>query len=149
MIAIRVFDPAMCCSTGVCGPAIDPALVRFAADLDWLKSRGVSVERFNLSQQPGAFAENPAVKAALELKGEASLPIVAVNGDVKCSGVYASRDTLAVWAGLTAAAADREEPIAKSGSCCVPRENGSLISSSNGCCGPAAASAEPKTSGCC
>jgi hypothetical protein len=32
-----VFDPAMCCSTGVCGPSVDPELARFAADLDWLK----------------------------------------------------------------------------------------------------------------
>lgn len=54
MIAVRVFDPAMCCSTGICGPSVDPQLVRFAADLDWLKGQGVSVERFNLSQQPGA-----------------------------------------------------------------------------------------------
>ena len=54
MTAVRVFDPAMCCSTGICGPSVDPELVRFAADLDWLKSQGVSVERFNLSQQPAA-----------------------------------------------------------------------------------------------
>jgi hypothetical protein len=67
----RVFDPAMCCSTGICGPSVDPQLARFAADLDWLKSQGVTVERFNLSQQPAAFAEDAAVKAALETKGEA------------------------------------------------------------------------------
>ena len=35
---IRVFDPAMCCSSGVCGPQVDPDLARFAADLDWLKA---------------------------------------------------------------------------------------------------------------
>ena len=39
MSTIRVFDPAMCCSTGICGPAIDPQLARFAADLSWLKAR--------------------------------------------------------------------------------------------------------------
>jgi len=148
MIAICVFDPAMCCSTGICGPAIDPELVRFAADLEWLKSRGVSVERFNLSQQPGAFAEHPAVRAALESKGAASLPIVAVNGDVKSSGDYPSRDTLAAWAGLAASALGPEEQQAKSASCC-PAEDGALLSSAKGCCGAAAASAEPKTSGCC
>jgi len=149
MIAIRIFDPAMCCSTGICGPAIDPELVRFAADLDWLKRRGISVERFNLSQQPGAFAEHPAVKAALELKGEASLPIVAVNGDLKSSGVYPSRDALAAWAGLAPSAPGPEEHQAKSASCCRPAKDGSLLSSSNGCCGGTVASAEPKSSGCC
>ena len=38
--SVDVFDPAMCCSTGVCGPSVDPELARFAADLDWLKSQG-------------------------------------------------------------------------------------------------------------
>ena len=59
MTTIRVFDPAMCCSSGVCGPSVDPQLARFSADLDWLKAQGVSVERFNLAQQPAAFAEDP------------------------------------------------------------------------------------------
>ena len=104
MVAVRVFDPAMCCSTGICGPSIDPQLVRFAADLDWLKTQGVSVERFNLSQQPAAFADDAAVKTALETKGEAGLPLVKVNGEVKSSGLYPSRDELAAWAGVGASA---------------------------------------------
>jgi AhpD family alkylhydroperoxidase len=104
MTTVRVFDPAMCCSTGICGPSVDPQLVRFAADLDWLKNQGVSVERFNLSQQPAAFAEDVAAKTALETKGEAGLPVVKVNGEVKSSGVYPSRDELAAWAGVAAPA---------------------------------------------
>lgn len=102
MTVVRVFDPAMCCSTGICGPSVDPQLVRFAADLDWLKSQGVSVERFNLSQQPAAFADDEAVKTTLETNGEAGLPLVRVDGEVKSSGVYPSRDELAAWAGLGA-----------------------------------------------
>jgi hypothetical protein len=61
----HVFDPAMGCSTAVCGPSVDSDLARFAADVDWLQQQGVAVKRFNLSQQPGAFAETPAVKDAL------------------------------------------------------------------------------------
>jgi AhpD family alkylhydroperoxidase len=100
MTTIRVFDPAMCCSTGVCGPSVDPELVRFAADLDWLKAQGVSVERFNLSQQPGAFVDDAAARMALDAKGETGLPLVKVNGEVKSSGVYPSRGELAAWAGI-------------------------------------------------
>jgi len=59
MQKIQVFDPPMCCSTGVCGLEVDPALVRFAADLEWLKESGVDVERFNLSQEPAAFVGKP------------------------------------------------------------------------------------------
>jgi AhpD family alkylhydroperoxidase len=102
MTAVHVFDPPMCCSTGVCGPSVDPQLVRFAADLDWLHSKGITVERFNLSQQPGAFAEDAAVRTALEKKGETALPLVKVDGEVKSSGVYPSRNDLAAWAGLEA-----------------------------------------------
>ena len=64
MIAVRVFDPAMCCSTGICGPSVDPKLARFAADLDWLKSQGISVERFNLSQGFAELAEELADQIA-------------------------------------------------------------------------------------
>ena len=75
MKTLRVYDPALCCSTGVCGPSVDPDLARFAGDLEWLKSLGVAVERFNLAHQPGAFVE-PAVKSALENLGDAALPLV-------------------------------------------------------------------------
>lgn len=96
---VRVFDPAMCCSTGICGPSVDPQLVRFAADLDWLKSSGAKVERFNLSQEPAAFVE-ASVKHALETKGEAALPLVMIDGQVKSTGTYPSREQLAEWAGV-------------------------------------------------
>jgi AhpD family alkylhydroperoxidase len=101
---IEVYDPAMCCSTGVCGPSVDPQLVRFSADLEWLRSQGVTVERFNLAQQPGAFAQDAAAKAALMMGGdEVNLPLVKVDGKVKSSGVYPSRAELAEWAGVGAA----------------------------------------------
>ncbi len=106
MNAFRVFDPAMCCSSGVCGPSVDPQLARFAADLNWLKSQpGVSVERFNLAQQPGAFVDAVAVRAALDAHGESALPLIELNGEVKSSGVYPTRQELASWVGLVATAA--------------------------------------------
>ena len=63
---IQVFDPPMCCSTGVCGPDVNPELVQFASNLDWFKKQGIAVERFNLSANPGAFADNPLVSEALK-----------------------------------------------------------------------------------
>jgi hypothetical protein len=96
---IRVFDPALCCSTGVCGPSIDPDLARFAADVDWLQKQGVQVERYNLAQQPGAFAETAAVKEALA-RGTEVLPLVLVGDRVAVEGAYPSRETLAALAGV-------------------------------------------------
>jgi hypothetical protein len=154
MIVVRVFDPAMCCSTGICGPSVDPQLARFAADLDWLKSQGVAVERFNLSQQPAAFADDAAVKTALETKGEAALPLVKVNGEVKSSGTYPSRDELAAWAGLgvSAPASPEAAPKAKSAGCCGPStKSEEPAPKAAGCCGPASKSESvaEKKSGCC
>ena len=127
MTAVRVFDPAMCCSTGVCGPSVDPRLARFSADLDWLQSQGVSVERFNLAQQPAAFAEDHAVRSALETKGEAGLPVVKVNGEIKSTGVYPSRAELAEWAGVGGPAPGKPAPTRIM-----------LKETARGCCAPAA-----------
>ena len=128
-VTIRVFDPAMCCSTGVCGPSVDPELVRFAADVAWLQKQGVTVERFNLSQQPGAFAETPAVKEALA-RGTEVLPLVLVGDRVAVEGSYPSRDTLAALAGVVVRKA--EAPAAKA-PCCGPSA-GAKPKSGSGCC---------------
>jgi hypothetical protein len=85
----------MCCSTGVCGPSVDAVLPQFAADLEWLKSKGVEVERYNLAQQVGAFTANPLVKQALNSKGTQCLPLVLVDGDIKSQGSYPTREQLA------------------------------------------------------
>jgi hypothetical protein len=110
---VRVFDPALCCSTGVCGPDVDPELVRFAADLDWLKGEGVRVERFNLAQQPAAFVAEPLVRKLLQEQGEAGLPLVVVDGVVRSSGTYPSRDMLAAWSGLVGADGLGDEKVAE------------------------------------
>lgn len=55
MNKVEVFDPPMCCSSGVCGPSVDPALARFSSDLHWLANQRIAVERHNLAQQPRAF----------------------------------------------------------------------------------------------
>ena len=102
MTTVKIFDPAMCCPTGICGPSVDPRLVRFAADLDWLKHQGISVKRFGLSQQPAAFASDSDVKSALELLQDAALPLVKVDGLVKSRGRYPTREELAGWVGLGA-----------------------------------------------
>jgi Arsenical resistance operon protein ArsD len=121
MTVVRVFDPAMCCSSGVCGPSVDPDLARFAANLDWLQSQGVTVERFNLAQQPAMFADDDQVRSALHAKGPAALPIVMVNGEVKSSGGYPTRVDLASWVGVSPRVS-LSKPIilanGSSGSCC-------------------------------
>lgn len=103
MKRLEIFDPPMCCSTGVCGPSVDPVLPRFAADLHWLANEGVEIKRYNLAQEPQAFAANPSVKAALTEHGNACLPLLVVNGKIASQGVYPDRGSLAELAGVDAA----------------------------------------------
>ena len=90
----------MCCPSGVCGAAVDPELSRVAADLDWLRGQGVTVERFNLAQEPGAFAEDRVVRAFLQDRGADHLPLVLVDGSAVAEGAYPSREVLAREVGL-------------------------------------------------
>ena len=88
MKTIHVYDPPMCCSTGVCGTDIDPDVVSFAALLSRIGRHGVTVERYNMAQQPMAFAQNPVVKALLEDEGTAALPLILWDGAVHLKGRY-------------------------------------------------------------
>jgi hypothetical protein len=100
MTRIQVFDPPLCCSTGVCGAEVDQQLVTFAADAAWALRQGLTLERFNLAQQPVAFAERPLVREFLESAGPGGLPLVLLDGAVAMSGRYPSRAELAAWGGV-------------------------------------------------
>jgi len=124
MPRIEVFDPAMCCSSGVCGPVVDPVLPRFAGDVAWLGKRGVEVARYNLAQEPLAFTTNAAVLEILKGSGPDALPVVLVDGAETSRGRYPSREELASWAGV-AYEAPESAPASLSlptAACCDPEE---------------------------
>ena len=102
MTHLDVFDPPMCCSSGVCGPSVDPLLAAFGADVDWLISQGVSVTRHNLAQDPQSFVTQPVVNDLLQRDGDGCLPLLLINGAVAASGAYPRRAELAGLVGLTA-----------------------------------------------
>ena len=102
MSKIEVFEPALCCATGVCGEDVDQQLVNFSADLDFIRSRGADIARYNLASEPQAFAANDSVAAFLRVSGSAGLPLVLVDGVTAMTGRYPDRIQLAIWAGLDA-----------------------------------------------
>jgi Arsenical resistance operon protein ArsD len=112
---IEVFDPVLCCSSGICGPSVDPALVRFAADLRWAEENGGKVNRFNLGQNPMAFVQNEAVRDELTRSGEAALPLILVDGRIALRGRYPGREELAAWLKGAPAAGVAERPDAGCG----------------------------------
>jgi Arsenical resistance operon protein ArsD len=150
MTTIEVFDPAMCCSSGVCGPSVDPELARFEADLRWLAAQGASVTRHNLAQEPGEFAASPVVAAMMASGGEDVLPIVLVDGKLRFSGTRPSRADLAaplgielpaVHANLLVATGEAPKEAASAG-CCTPTER-----ATTGCCACAEQASQPQAAG--
>lgn len=97
---VEIYDPAMCCSSGLCGPAIDPVLIRVNDAVMSLKRQGVAVERYNLAQQTKRFMENKAVADLLHKAGKKSLPIVFVNGALFRTGSYPSYEDLCMALGI-------------------------------------------------
>ena len=122
MKKLEVFDPAMCCSTGVCSVEVDPVLAQFAADLKWVAEHDVIVERHNLGQEPQAFAANPSVVKEMEA-GIDRLPILAVDGHIITTGMYPSRQQLAQKLAIPLTTAEKPHVVA--GKCCDPK---------SGCC---------------
>lgn len=117
MSKVQIFDKAMCCSTGVCGPQVDPVLPKFAADLEWLQSQGHDVKRFNLAQEPAEFAQHATVEKLLADEGVECLPLVLVDDRVVSRSDYPSRENLALWTG-TALQPKTSLPVASQSDCC-------------------------------
>ena len=100
MTTLTVYDPAMCCSTGLCGTDVDQKLVDLAADLDWLKAQGVTVQRFGLSREPAEFAANDIIRQIMQESDGDDLPVFMVDGALMAKARYPSRVELAGWAGI-------------------------------------------------
>ncbi len=100
VVRIEIFDPPMCCPTGICGPTIDPVLLDIQESLlkiQQLFNGRTHVERFLLSQQAARFMQNPQVLALLKKEGVAVLPIIAVNGEVTKTRGYPTFQELKQW----------------------------------------------------
>lgn len=146
MTTITVYDPAMCCSTGICGAQVDQKLVDLAADLDWLKAKGVTVRRFGLSHEPTEFASNETIRALMKASDGDDLPAFLVDGRLFAKAHYPSRAELAGWTGVVLEAA-AAEPVAAASGCCGAGElaapmiitrshrDSAAKAPSGGCCG--------------
>ena len=147
MTTLTVYDPAMCCSTGLCGTEIDQRLVDLAADLDWLKTQGVSVQRFGLSREPAEFAANDTIRQIMQESDGDDLPVFMLDGALKAKARYPSRAEMAEWVGMTGAPG---AAVSQAAACCGPTSEDSVAAS--GCCGggaPKSATAKQKAGSCC
>lgn len=100
MSKIQIFDPAMCCSTGVCGPSVNPQLLRVATVLNNLRQKGIAIERHNLNSNPKAFVDNIKVKELINTRGIEVLPVTVVDGEIVKTGQYLTNEEFAKYLNL-------------------------------------------------
>ena len=121
MSKVEIFDPAMCCSSGVCGPGVDKELLRVSAIINALEAEGKKITRYALLNEPQAFVDNQRVNEALINEGAEVLPITMVDGEIKQMGSYPSDANLAAWTGMTKEellSMTRKARDASGGGCC-------------------------------
>jgi len=97
MKKIEIFDPAMCCSTGVCGPSIDPELMRMATVINELKEKGIIIKRHGLSNEPQDFLSNKVINDVLQKEGAGILPVTLVDGKIAKVKEYPTNEELSAW----------------------------------------------------
>jgi hypothetical protein len=97
MNKVEIFDPAMCCSTGVCGPSVDPELTRVASAVYSLEQKGLNIKRYQLTTDPDKFAESAVITRVLQEKGPDALPAVLLNDQVVNVGSYPTNEEFAKW----------------------------------------------------
>lgn len=90
-----IYEPAMCCSTGLCGVGVDPELLRISTVLNTLKKKGIEIERYNLSNSPQEFINNKAVNEFININGVDELPVAVVDGEIVITGRYPTNEEFA------------------------------------------------------
>ena len=130
-----IYEPALCCETGLCGVNVDPELLRISTVLNTLKSEGVVIERYNLNNAPMEFVKSSIVNQYVNEKGVDGLPVVTVDGEIVLAGRYPANDEILTLLDLPA------ELLLPKGAascccdtdcteiCCEPEET-----DNNGCC---------------
>jgi hypothetical protein len=97
MRKMEIFDPAMCCATGVCGPSIDPELMRIATVINSLKEKGIIIKRHGLANEPQDFITNKVISDLLQKEGAEVLPVTLVDGVVAKIKAYPTNEEIEKW----------------------------------------------------
>lgn len=89
---MQIYEPAMCCSTGLCGVGVDPELLRISTVLNTLKKNDIKVERYNLTNSPQEFIKNMDVNSLINSKGVDILPLTILDGEIIITGRYPTNE---------------------------------------------------------
>lgn len=94
MNTLKIYEPALCCATGVCGPSVDPELLRVTMLVNQIKTNGGQIERYNLKDNPMVFVTEKKINDLLNSEGITALPITTLNDEVIKTGAYLSDEEM-------------------------------------------------------
>ena len=129
MAAIRIYEPALCCDTGVCGVDLDQSLVEVTASVRSLQDLGADIQRHNLATDPLAFTTDETVRAFMHVVGSTGLPLTVVDGVTVATGAYPSKTQLLAFAGLVG-----PEPAERPQLGLTEKSESGCCSDATGCC---------------
>ena len=123
MKKMQIFEPAMCCSTGLCGVGVDPELLRISTVLNSMEKNGVTVERFNLSSAPQEFIINKVVNNFIKANGVDGLPITVLDGEIIINSRYPKNEEFVKLLNIPMSFIGEQPKVAKAtitkkGGCC-------------------------------
>lgn len=95
MKKMSIYEPAMCCETGICGVNVNPELLRISTVLNNLKKNGIEIKRFNLTSAPMEFVNNKTINDFVNTKGVDELPAVMLDGEIVITGRYPTNEEIA------------------------------------------------------
>lgn len=130
MKKITIYEPAMCCSTGLCGVGVDPELLRISTVLNTLKKNGVEVQRFNLSNAPQEFVNNKAVNELINTKGVDELPVTVLDGQIVIAGRYPTNEEFVKLLNIPMSFLGEQPKAVK----VTPKRSGGCSCSGGNCC---------------
>ncbi|API89759.1 arsenite efflux transporter metallochaperone ArsD [Desemzia sp. C1] len=121
MTELAIYEPAMCCATGVCGPSVNEDLLQITSVINALDTLdGFQATRYSLSSNPQAFVDNASLSTLLQEKGAEALPVTLLNGEIVKVGDYPSMEEITAFTGVQFVPMDSD-----TGGCCGPN---------SGCC---------------
>ena len=131
MSKMCIYEPALCCETGLCGVNVDPELLRISTVLNTLKNEGVEIKRFNLNSAPMEFVKNNIVNQYLNDKGVEGLPVVTLDGEIVIEGRYPANDEILTLLNLPA---EMLLPKGATSCCCGDDDDTCCCGDDDSCC---------------
>lgn len=100
MKTLKIYDPAMCCPTGVCGTSVDTKLVQLSNFLNTLDKNKFEVKRFGLTTEPTEYVLNSEVARLLQEEDVDVLPLIFLDDELLFKNDYPSVPELSSKMGL-------------------------------------------------